>query len=107
MKQNLSTAVTMGVRNGFAGLGLHLFFVIAFSAISCVLCAEDAPKKPLDVFIVAGQSNSVGFDANPAELTPDEQDSKTMFWFRCGDPPPDEYDVRSDGWTHLLTQPRG
>ncbi|MCA8992368.1 MAG: hypothetical protein KDA88_10335 [Planctomycetaceae bacterium] len=107
MKQNLSTAVTMRVRNGFAELRLRLFFVMAFSAISCVLYAEDVPQKPLDVFIVAGQSNSVGFDANPAELTPDEQDSKTMFWFRCGDPPPDEFDVRSDGWMHLQTQPRG
>ncbi|MEZ5940016.1 MAG: sialate O-acetylesterase [Planctomycetaceae bacterium] len=107
MKQHLSTAAPIRVRNWAVGLRLCASVVIAVSAISCVSHAEDTPKKQLDVFIVAGQSNSVGFDANPAELTPDEQDSKTLFWFRCGDPPPDEYDVRSNGWTHLRTQPRG
>jgi hypothetical protein len=60
-----------------------------------------------DLIVVAGQSNAVGFDAYAEELTPDATDSKTLFWWRVGDPPPDEFDGTSARqWTHLQFQPR-
>lgn len=64
--------------------------------------------KQVDLLIVAGQSNAVGADTNPEELLTDKADQKIMFWWKCGDPPPDEHDSMSDGkWTHLQTQPLG
>lgn len=75
--------------------------------LGSVVTAQDSPSKPLDLYLVAGQSNSVGFDANPADLVPDPLDEQVLFWFRCGDPPPDEFDSRSTNWTHLHPQPRG
>lgn len=61
-----------------------------------------------DLVIVAGQSNAVGFDAYAYELPSDPTDEDVMFWWRVGDPPPDEYDVTSGSqWTHLQIQPRG
>lgn len=59
-----------------------------------------------DLIIVAGQSNAVGFDADPAQLPADEHDKDVMFWWRCGDPPPDDHDCMSKGWTTLQFQPR-
>jgi len=42
------------------------------------------------------------------ELPPDAADRDVMFWWRVGDPPPDDYDVTSGGkWTHLQSQPKG
>ncbi len=62
----------------------------------------------VDLLIVAGQSNAVGYDAKPGELPPDEADPKILFWWRAGDPPPDEHDTTSGGkWTHLRPQPLG
>lgn len=60
-----------------------------------------------DLIIVAGQSNAVGFDADRSELPQDAADRDVLFWWRCGDPPPDEYDSICAGWTHLQPQPRG
>jgi len=61
-----------------------------------------------DLILVAGQSNAVGFNAKPSELTADPADKEILFWWRCGDPPPDEYDSTSARqWTHLQAQPRG
>ena len=61
-----------------------------------------------DLLIVAGQSNAVGYDAKPSELPPDDADKKILFWFRVGDPPPDEFDVSSGGqWMTLAPQPKG
>ena len=60
-----------------------------------------------DLIVVAGQSNAVGFDAYAEDLPPDASDSKTLFWWRVGDPPPDEFDGTSARqWTHLQFQPR-
>lgn len=68
--------------------------------------AED--RKVFDVVLVAGQSNAVGFDADAATLAPDPADTEVRFWWRCGDPPPDEYDSTGGGaWTPLQPQPRG
>ena len=60
-----------------------------------------------DLIVVAGQSNAVGFDAYAEELPENAGDAKTMFWWRVGDPPPDEFDSTSARqWTHLQFQPR-
>jgi len=60
-----------------------------------------------DLILVAGQSNAVGFDAYAEELSADPKDAATMFWWRVGDPPPDEFDGTSARqWTTLQFQPR-
>jgi hypothetical protein len=60
-----------------------------------------------DLILVAGQSNAVGFDAYAEELPADPRDAQTMFWWRVGDPPPDEFDGTSARqWTTLQFQPR-
>ena len=61
-----------------------------------------------DLILVAGQSNAVGFDAKPSKLPADAADAEIMFWWRCGDPPPDARDSTSGGkWSHLQAQPLG
>jgi len=61
-----------------------------------------------DLLLVAGQSNAVGFDAPAAELTTDPSDETILFWWRCGDPPPDRHDsMGGAGWTKLCPQPLG
>jgi hypothetical protein len=60
-----------------------------------------------DLILVAGQSNAVGYDAYAEELPADPRDADTMFWWRVGDPPPDEFDGTSARqWTTLQFQPR-
>lgn len=60
-----------------------------------------------DLILVAGQSNAVGFDAYPEALPADPSDKDVLFWWRCGDPPPDAHDSTSERqWTHLQIQPR-
>ena len=60
-----------------------------------------------DLILVAGQSNAVGYDAYAEDLSTDPQDAATMFWWRVGDPPPDEFDGTSARqWTTLQFQPR-
>jgi hypothetical protein len=57
--------------------------------------------------LVAGQSNAVGADAYAEELPADPKDAATMFWWRVGDPPPDEFDGTSARqWSTLQFQPR-
>ena len=64
-------------------------------------------QQPIDVIIVSGQSNAVGFDAPPEELPASEWDEQIRFWWRCGDPPPDKHDSNSGRWTTLRPQPLG
>ena len=60
-----------------------------------------------DLILVAGQSNAVGADAYAEELPADPKDAATMFWWRVGDPPPDEFDGTSARqWSTLQFQPR-
>ena len=66
-----------------------------------------ARAETRDLFIVAGQSNSVGYDALSSQLPPDAKDAETLFWFRVGDPPPDEFDSIGAKWQGLIPQPRG
>ena len=71
---------------------LHLAAALTFAASSI---AQEA--KPLDLILVAGQSNAVGFDAAPKDLPADAGDEEILFWWRCGDPGPDENDSTSGG----------
>jgi hypothetical protein len=89
-----------------------MFLAIAlvgnFSQFPVLRAAESNKLETVDCIIVAGQSNAVGYDANPDQLPADEADAKILFWWRCGDPPPDEHDSTSKGaWTHLQPQPLG
>jgi hypothetical protein len=61
-----------------------------------------------DLIILSGQSNAVGFDAVASELVRDERDSDVLFWWRCGDPPPDRHDSTSGlDWISLQPQSKG
>jgi lysophospholipase L1-like esterase len=79
------------------------------SLLLFALCAHTSwAAETRDLILVAGQSNAVGFNAKPTELPANPVDEKIMFWWRCGDPPPDERDSTSAGkWTHLQAQPLG
>jgi hypothetical protein len=70
---------------------------------------EELPRpEPIDLVILAGQSNAVGYDAKPSQLPADARDKDVLFWWRCGDPPADEHDSTSGGkWTQLQPQPLG
>jgi hypothetical protein len=80
---------------------VRLFLTLLFLSDLAVFAGE---KR--DLILVAGQSNAVGFDATPTQLPASDSDKKIMFWWRCGDPPPDEFDTRSDGWTTIRPQPK-
>jgi lysophospholipase L1-like esterase len=86
---------------------LILSAIVALTFV-CVSKTNAAAPKQVDLLIVAGQSNAVGADTNPDEMLTDEADQKIMFWWKCGDPPPDQHDSMSGGkWTHLRAQPLG
>lgn len=85
---------------------------IIFSVFACLaltaLLSHAQDNQPIDLILVAGQSNSVGFNAIPADLPADPIDKDILFWWRCGDPPPDKHDtISSRKWTHLQPQPIG
>ncbi len=81
------------------------FLQMALFFMAALLPVRGAEVR--DLLLVAGQSNAVGYDAYAEELPPDPGDAQTMFWWRVGDPPPDEYDGTSGRqWTHLQYQPR-
>jgi len=83
-----------------------LLIVLATSNI--VVGQQSTEFKTVDLLIVAGQSNAVGFDASPQDLPSDDSDRKIMFWWKCGDPPPDKHDSTSQSrWTWLKSQPLG
>ena len=84
------------------------------NAVWLVVCLLLTPRGALhaaeqrDLVLVAGQSNAVGFDAYASELPADPADKDVLFWWRCGDPPPDEHDSTCQAcWTPLQPQPRG
>lgn len=85
-----------------------LVSTIVFVSFAVTSITSAADLKPVDLLIVAGQSNAVGADTDPGEMLTDEADQKIMFWWKCGDPPPDEHDSTSGSkWTHLQAQPLG
>jgi hypothetical protein len=60
----------------------------------------------VDLLIVAGQSNAVGFDTSARELPSSYLDKEVLFWWRCGAPPADNLDSTSKHqWTSLQAQP--
>lgn len=75
--------------------------------ILALLCGWSPAADTRDLILVAGQSNAVGFDATPAQLPDDPSDRDVLFWWRCGDPPPDAFDSTGPGWTTLQAQPVG
>ncbi|MCB1235475.1 MAG: hypothetical protein KDM91_10420 [Verrucomicrobiae bacterium] len=77
-----------------------------FAVLAGTVSAQEK-KGSIDVILVAGQSNAVGFNAIPKELPADPADRDVLFWWRCGDPPPDAHDSTGPGWTHLQAQPLG
>lgn len=82
-------------------------FPLAFCLFLAGVCTNWAAEGR-DLILVAGQSNAVGFDAYASELPPDASDKNVLFWWRCGDPPPDEHDsISGHQWTSLQTQPVG
>ena len=89
-------------------LRLSFSLLLLFVLAGCTHTGSRAPTATRDLVLIAGQSNAVGFDAYASELAPDAGDRDVMFWWRVGDPPPDDYDVTSGGkWTHLQSQPKG
>lgn len=80
-------------------------------AVALSACATSgvAPPRPIDLILVAGQSNAVGFDAPASALAPAPEDAEVLFRWRCGDPPPDSHDSMGGGeaWQSLRAQPRG
>ena len=82
-------------------------FLCSLLALALLAPASEASEKR-DLIILAGQSNAVGFDAVASELVTDVRDQNVLFWWRCGDPPPDNYDSSSGAsWTNLQTQSKG
>ncbi|MDR3402113.1 MAG: sialate O-acetylesterase [Chthoniobacter sp.] len=85
----------------------HWLLQFTVFLVLAAACAAQA-GEPRNLILVAGQSNAVGFDAYAGELPADSADKDVLFWWRCGDPPPDEHDSTSARhWTHLQTQPVG
>lgn len=81
---------------------------LLLARLATVSAAEAGKAVSVDLILVAGQSNAVGYDADPDQLPADPADKEVLFWWRCGDPPPDEHDSTSGGrWEHLQSQPRG
>ena len=84
----------------------HWLYLTCLLLIAPAGVAESAEQ--VELLIVAGQSNAVGYDAKPSELPKNDADRNVLFWWRCGDPPPDTHDSSSGGkWTHLQPQPLG
>ena len=80
--------------------------VAAAHLLSLPMAVAENKNETRDLILVAGQSNAVGFDASAAELPAEAGDKEVMFWWRCGDPPPDDHDSVSRGWTTLQPQPK-
>ncbi len=77
-------------------------------SLSLLISADLGAEEVRDLVLVAGQSNAVGYDAYASELPADPGDEKVLFWWRCGDPPPDVHDSTSTRqWTSLRPQPIG
>jgi len=81
---------------------------IALIALSLAVSVQPGQAEEFDLFILAGQSNGVGYDAAPNQLPSDEADRKIPFFYDCGDPPFDSHDSSSSNrWTVLGPQPLG
>jgi len=87
------------------GIGMSVFRAITIVMFLVVSCRAE---KDVDLLLVAGQSNAVGYDTSPDQLPQEYVNKNVMFWWRCGDPPADEYDTNSGHkWVELQVQPKG
>lgn len=83
-------------------------YLICAAISLCLFRPTICLAVPVDVIIVAGQSNAVGFNAKPGQMGTSDADKDILFWWRCGDPAPDDHDTTSGGdWKPLQAQPRG
>jgi hypothetical protein len=81
---------------------------LILTIVLLVLLSALHASESRDLIIVAGQSNAVGYDAYRDQLPVDPSDKEVLFWWRCGDPPPDDHDSTSGRkWTSLQPQHRG
>ncbi len=81
--------------------------LVCLSLLPCLPSALVADEFR-DLVLVAGQSNAVGYDAYASDLPADPEDEKVLFWWRCGDPPPDAHDsAGARQWATLRPQPAG
>jgi hypothetical protein len=91
-------------RLAFAALEKLILLLLSMASLGVSSIASEMR----DLVILSGQSNAVGFDAVASELVRDGRDDDVLFWWRCGDPPPDRYDSTSGlNWTSLQPQPKG
>ncbi len=80
----------------------------ATALVSLFITSSLSLAENRDLILVAGQSNAVGYDGYRSELPLDDADKDVMFWWRCGDPPPDAHDSTGEQrWTVLQPQPLG
>jgi len=87
---------------------MPLFQTIALGLCLSILCLPTRGYGDVvDLLIVSGQSNAVGYDARGELFKPAPSDKEVLFWYRCGDPPPDEFDIQSGAWITLQAQPKG
>ncbi|TWU56424.1 Mycothiol S-conjugate amidase [Rubripirellula tenax] len=90
---------------------LGRFLMPALFALGMSIASTDSladENRIVDLYIVAGQSNAVGADSDPATLESDVNDSDVLFWWKCGDPPADDHDSSSgDAWLTLMPQHLG
>jgi len=85
---------------------MRVFFVCLMAVAFSATCR--AEEKVVDLIIVAGQSNAVGFHTRASELPEDPRDQSVKFWWRGGDPPADAHDSSFDQeWVTLQAQPKG
>ncbi len=77
---------------------IRALFGAGLLCVSSAVCA-----RPVDVWLMAGQSNMVGgsnYDQLPAELIPPQEDVPYWYWINDGD-------VTSNGWDRLHPFPEG
>ena len=95
----------MKVEN-MGSLFMRMYFVSALAIFMPAIC--QAGGNVVDLIIVAGQSNAVGFHTRASELPEDPRDQSVMFWWRGGDNPPNEHDSSfNQEWVTLQPQPKG
>jgi hypothetical protein len=79
----------------------NLLFSVNLIFVNCLV----ASSNPIHVFVVAGQSNAVGFGTNASSFTSNPKDANIRFFYRVGSPPRDSADSTSGGqWTTLGAQ---
>ncbi|MCC5843171.1 MAG: hypothetical protein JJU05_02850 [Verrucomicrobia bacterium] len=85
---------------------MRLYLVGALALFLSAVCRGE--ENVVDLIIVSGQSNAVGFDTQATQLPEDPRDEDVMLWWRGGDYPPNSNDSSfNQQWVPLQTQPKG